>query len=57
MAEAIVPNHDWTYAIVTEAAAAGYRGFADHWRNVAEETTRSRRWCLRHRSGLLAAAG
>ena len=27
-----VANHDWTYAIVTEAAAAGHQGFADHWR-------------------------
>jgi len=29
-AEAVLPNHDWTYAIVTEAAAAGHQGFADH---------------------------
>ena len=35
----VVANHDWTYAIVTEAAAAGHRGFADHWRMVAEEAT------------------
>ena len=55
-AEAVVANHDWTYAIVTEAAAAGHRGFADHWRIVAEEATRARRWCVRHRSDLLAAA-
>ena len=25
VAEAVVPNHDWTYAIVTEAAAAGHQ--------------------------------
>ena len=56
MAEAVVANHDWTYAIVTESAAAGHRGFADHWRMVAEEVTRARRWCVRHRSDLLAAA-
>jgi thiamine kinase-like enzyme len=55
-AEAVVANHDWTYAIVTEAAAAGHRGFADHWRIVAEEATRARRWCVRHGSDLLAAA-
>ena len=35
VAEAVVPNHDWTYAIVTEAAAVGHQGFADHWRMVA----------------------
>ena len=49
-------NHDWTYAIVTEAAAADHQGFADHWRAVAESATRARRWCQRRRRDLLAAA-
>jgi Phosphotransferase enzyme family len=57
VAEAVVANHDWTYAIVTEAAAAGHRGFADHWRAVAEPAARARRWCQLHRRDLLAAAG
>ena len=56
VAEAIVANHDWTYAIVTEAAAAGHQGFADHWRMVAESAGRARRWCEQHRRDLLAAA-
>ncbi len=56
VAEAVVANHDWTYAIVTEAAAAGHQGFADHWRMVAEPTARARRWCQRHQRDLLAAA-
>ena len=56
VAEAVVANHDWTYAIVTEAAAAGHQGFADHWRTVAEQAARARRWCLRHHRDLLAAA-
>jgi hypothetical protein len=56
VAEAIVANHDWTYAIVTEAAAAGHQGFADHWRTVAESAARSRRWCRRYHRDLLAAA-
>jgi hypothetical protein len=56
VADAIVANLDWTYAIVTEAAAAGHQGFADHWHKVAEPTARARRWCLRHRRDLLAAA-
>ena len=56
VAEAVVANHDWTYAIVTEAAAAGHQGFADHWRAVAEPAARARRWCRRHRRDLLAAA-
>jgi len=56
VAEAVVANHDWTYAIVTEAAAAGHQGFADHWRQVAGQAARARLWCLRHRRDLLAAA-
>ena len=56
VAEAIVANHDWTYAIVTEAAAAGHEGFADHWRTVAEPAARARRWCQRHQRDLLTAA-
>jgi len=56
VAEAVVANHDWTYAIVTEAAAAGHEGFADHWRAVAGSAARARRWCERHRRDLLAAA-
>jgi Phosphotransferase enzyme family len=56
VAEAVVANHDWTYAIVTEAAAAGHQGFAEHWRMVAESATRARRWCQRHQRDLLAAA-
>jgi hypothetical protein len=56
VAEAVVANHDWTYAIVTEAAAAGHQGFADHWRAVAATAARARRWCLRYRRDLLAAA-
>jgi aminoglycoside phosphotransferase (APT) family kinase protein len=56
VAEAVVANHDWTYAIVTEAAAAGHQGFADHWRAVARSAGRARRWCQRHQRDLLAAA-
>jgi hypothetical protein len=56
VAEAVVANHDWTYAIVTEAAAAGHLGFADHWRAVAGQATRARRWCQRHQRDLLTAA-
>jgi hypothetical protein len=56
VAEALLANHDWTYAIVTEAVAAGHTGFADHWRAVAPAAGRARRWCERHQSALLAAA-
>src|SRR5690348_752242 len=56
VAEAVVPNHDWTYAIVTEAAAVGHQGFADHWRMVAGSAGRARLWCQRHQRDLIAAA-
>jgi hypothetical protein len=56
VAEAVVANHDWTYAIVTEAAAAGHQGFADHWRLVAEPAARARHWCQRRQRDLIAAA-
>jgi Phosphotransferase enzyme family len=55
VAEMVIANHDWTYAIVTEAAAAGHQGFADHWRTIAEPAARARRWCQRHQRDLLAA--
>jgi lipocalin len=41
VAEAVVANHDWTYTIVTEAAAAGHQGFADYWHKVMEPTART----------------
>jgi hypothetical protein len=56
VAAAVLANHDWTYAIVTEADGAGHAGFADHWRAVAPAATRARHWCQRHRRDLLAAA-
>lgn len=56
VAEAVLASHDWTYAIVTEAAAAGHQGFTEHWRAVADSAARARRWCERHRRDLLAAA-
>lgn len=56
VAEAIVANHDWTYAIVTEAAAAGHQAFADHWRAICAPAARARDWCVRHHRDLVAAA-
>src|SRR4029077_6429814 len=55
VAEAVVANHDWTFAIVTEAAATAHPAFADYWRKVAEPTARARQWCVRHQRDLLAA--
>jgi hypothetical protein len=56
VAEALVANHDWTYAIVAEAAAAGHAGFADHWRAVAAPAARARRWLQLHDRDLVTAA-
>jgi Phosphotransferase enzyme family len=56
VADAVIANHDWTYLIVTEAAAAGHQGFIDYWNRVAAPVARARGWCLRHRRDLLAAA-
>jgi hypothetical protein len=56
VAEAVVANHDWTYAIVAEAAAIGHEGFADQWRTMAPQVARARRWCQQHRRDLVAAA-
>jgi hypothetical protein len=53
---ALLDNHDWTYAIVTEAAAAGHAGFADHWRAIAPAAGRARRWCERHQRALRRVA-
>ena len=53
--DALLDNHDWTYAIVTEAAAAGHAGFAEHWRAVSPVAGRARHWCERHQRQLRAA--
>ena len=55
--EALVPNHDWTYRIVTDAARAGHPGFSDYWSEVSRRTDRARDWMLRHTRALTAAAG
>jgi Phosphotransferase enzyme family len=56
VAEAILDNHDWCCAIITDAAAAGHPGFADYWRRFAGPMTRARRWCQAHHHDLLASA-
>ena len=56
VAEAILANHDWSCAIITDAAQAGHPGFIDFWQHVAGPMTRARHWCERHSADLLAAA-
>ncbi|HEX8096135.1 phosphotransferase enzyme family protein [Jatrophihabitans sp.] len=55
VARALVPNHDWTYRIVVEAAKSGHPGFRDYWREVARRTDRARDWTCRHGDELIAA--
>ena len=56
VAEAIVANHDWSCAIITDAARAGHAGFIDCWTQLAGPMRRSRRWCETHHRDILAAA-
>jgi hypothetical protein len=53
--EALLPNHDWTYRIVTDAVRSGHPGFQDYWNEVARRTERARDWTLRHRQQLIQA--
>ena len=55
--EALVPNHDWTYRIVTDSAAAGHSGFRNYWFSVSGRAGRARDWTVRHRRELEAAVG
>ena len=55
VAEALLPNHDWTYRIVTDAVRSGHPGFQDYWKEVARRTERARDWTLRHRQQLIEA--
>jgi hypothetical protein len=57
VAEAILANHDWSCAIITDAADAGHPAFADYWSHVAGTMARARRWCEAHYHDLVAAAG
>jgi hypothetical protein len=57
VAEAILANHDWCRAIITDAAGAGHPGFIDYWGRVAGTMARARRWCEAHHHDLLAASG
>jgi phosphotransferase family enzyme len=56
VAEAILANHDWSSAIITDAARAGHPGFIDYWQRVAGPYRRARHWCEIHQPDLLAAA-
>jgi hypothetical protein len=56
VAEAILPNHDWSCAIITDAVAVGHVGFTDCWNTIGGVMIRARSWCQSHHSDLLASA-
>ena len=56
VAAAVVPNHDWDCAIITEGVRAGHAGFIDSWNENGETMVRARRWCQAHGRALRAAA-
>jgi hypothetical protein len=44
--DALLPNHDWTYRIVTDAVGLGHPGFSSYWTVVAQQAARARNWLL-----------
>jgi len=56
VAGAILANHDWCRAIITDAANLGHPGFADYWRRVSGTMARARRWYEVHHHDLLTSA-
>ncbi len=48
VAEAVLPNHDWCYDVVRDAAAAGHAGFTEYWADSAARAERTRAWYLRN---------
>jgi hypothetical protein len=57
VAGAILANHDWSCAIITEACRGGHPGFTDCWNSIGGVMVRARAWCEAHHRDLLAAAG
>jgi hypothetical protein len=56
VAEAILDNHDWSCAIITDAVAGDHPGFIDCWDTIGDVMIRARAWCDSHRGDLLASA-
>jgi Phosphotransferase enzyme family len=55
VAEAILENHDWSCAIITDAVDIGHPGFIDCWSSIGEVMIRARAWCQAHHRDLLAS--
>jgi hypothetical protein len=52
---ALVPNHDWTYRIVTDAVGLGHPGFTSYLSVVGQQTARARTWLLDQQAHLSRA--
>jgi hypothetical protein len=58
LVEAIVETHDWCYAIVRQAVAAGHEAFGLYWRaGGSPRAERTRRWLATHAPQMRAALG
>ncbi len=58
MVDAMVACHDWCYAIVRDAVAAGHRAFGLYWaQGGGPRTLRTRRWLQTHAPELRSALG
>jgi len=56
VAGAVLANHDWSCAIITDAVGQGHPGFIDFWNHLSGTMLRARRWCETHQRDLFAAA-
>ena len=55
LVDAVLLNHTWLYDVVRSGAAQGNRGFAEHWRGVAQRVERTHRWYAENRQTLVEA--
>ncbi len=53
--DALLPNQEWTYQIVTDNAASGHEGFQAFWDLVRGRVERGHAWIGHHRAQLAAA--
>ena len=55
--DALLPGHDWAYAVGREAVSGGHRAFGQAWHagGVGERVVRTRRWIAAHDRSLRAA--
>lgn len=58
MVDAMVSSHDWCYAVVREAVAAGHEAFGCYWQGGGRSRARrTRRWLASREAEMLSALG